>query len=228
MSNFLDDLLDERTANTWIQQGSEEWDKVRIGRFTSSEMWRLLTPPKTKEAKDAGKLSETALTYINVKVAETITGQQKTSSYAYPLVFGKEQEPIAIEEFCKKTGFSHEPVGFVAFNSHAGGSPDGIINGTDILEVKSPWAIETQLDYLMLTDQWDLKRLNPAYYWQCMSNLLFTMKEKCHFVSWDHRYPEDKRIVHLHIKPVAEDFDQIASAIEKAVKLKLELIKLLA
>lgn len=227
MSNFLDDLLDEKTANAWIEQGSEEWDRIRIGRFTSSEMWKLLTNPRTKEAKESGKLSETALTYINVKVAETLTGHQKMQSYAYPLVFGKEQEPIAIEAFCKKTGFTHEPIGFVPFGTHSGGSPDGVINGTDIIEVKSPWAIETQLDYLMLTDQWDLKRLKPEYYWQCMSNLLFSMKEKCHFVAWDDRYPEGKKIVHIIIKPISEDFEQITSVIEKAVKLKLELLELL-
>lgn len=226
--DFLDEIVDERLANKWIEQGTEEWSQVRVGRFTSSEMWRLITPPKTKEAKEAGKLSETALTYINVKVAETITGHQKASSYAYPLVFGKEQEPIAIEAFCKKTGFKHEPIGFIAFSAHAGGSPDGIINDTDILEVKAPWAIETQLDYLMLTDQWDLKRLNPAYYWQCMSNLLFTMKEQCHFVSFDDRYPDEKKIVHLIIKPSSEDFQKITEAIEKAVKMKLELLKLLS
>lgn len=222
---FLDDIIDDVGAFKHVEQGTVAWDQIRIGRFTSSEMWRLLTPPKTKEAKETGKLSETALIYINVKVAETLTGQQKTSSYAYPLVYGKEQEPIAIEAFCEKTGFKWEEIGFVAFGEWAGGSPDGIINDTDILEIKCPWAIETQLDYLMLTDQWDLKRLKPDYYWQCMSNLLFTMKEKCHFVSFDDRYPDDKKIVHLEIKPVSDDFQKITDAIEKAVKEKLEIIK---
>lgn len=208
-------------------QGSDGWNQARVGRFTASEIFKLLTPPRSKEAKEAGKLSETALTYINVKVAETITGQPKTTSYAYPLVFGKEQEPIAIDAFCKKTGYTYEPVGFIPFGQHSGGSPDGVINETDILEVKSPWAIETQLDYLMLTDQWDLKRIKPEYYWQCMANLLFTMKEQCHFVAFDHRYPEDKQIVHIIIKPISEDFDAITSAIEKAVKMKLEILSLL-
>lgn len=224
---FLDDIIDEVGAFKHVEQGTDLWDKIRVGRFTSSEMWKLLTPPKTKEAKEAGKLSETALTYINVKVAETLTGQQKASSYAYPLVFGKEQEPLAIEAFCEHTGYTHETIGFVAFGEHSGGSPDGLINETDILEVKCPWAIETQLDYLMLTDQWDLKRLKPEYYWQIMSNLLFTMKEKGHFVSFDDRYPDGKKIMHLEIKPVTEDFDLIVKAIEKAVAEKLKLIQLL-
>lgn len=228
MSSFLDDIIDDTGYMKHVDQNTDAWDKIRIGRFTSSEMWRLLTSPKTKEAKESGKLSETALTYINVKVAETLTGQQKASSYAYPLVFGKEQEPIAIEAFCEQTGFEWEEIGFVAFGEWAGGSPDGIINETDILEIKCPWAIETQLDYLMLTDQWDLKRLKPEYYWQVMSNLLFTMKEKGHFVSFDDRYPKEKKIVHIEVKPIPEDFQKITDAIEKAVKLKLELLQLLS
>ena len=225
--SFLDDMIDDSGYMKHVDQNTLAWEKIRVGRFTSSEMWRLLTPPKSKEAKEAGKLSETALSYINVKVAETLTGQQKTTSYAYPLVYGKEQEPIAIEAFCGKKDFKWEEIGFVAFGEYAGGSPDGLINETDILEVKCPWAIETQLDYLMLTDQWDLKRLKPEYYWQCMSNLLFTMKDKCHFVSFDDRYPDDKKIVHLEIKPVSEDFQKITEAIEKAVKAKLEILNLL-
>lgn len=223
--SFFEDLLNPDTAKQHVKQGTEEWDRMRIGRFTSSEMYRLITPPKNKGDKEAGNLSETALTYVNEKVAETLTGMAKQNSYAYPLVYGKETEAQAIEAFCNKTGFVWDEIGFVAFGEHAGGSPDGIINDTDILEVKCPFAIDTQVDYLQLTDQWDLMRLKPAYYWQCMSNLLFTHKSKAHFVSYDPRYPEKQQIVHIEIKPVAADFDKITSHIAKAVEEKLKLLK---
>ncbi|HEY3405407.1 MAG TPA: YqaJ viral recombinase family protein [Ohtaekwangia sp.] len=225
---FFEDLLHPERAKQHIAQGTEEWDRMRIGRFTSSEMWKLLTNPRSKADQEAGKLSETALTYIQVKVAETITQKQKENSYAYPLVYGKETEPLAIEYFCEKTGFIHESIGFVPFGEHAGGSPDGIINDIDILEVKCPFAIDTQVDYLMLTDQWDLKRIFPEYYWQVQSNLLFTGKEKGHFVAYDPRYPDDKKLVHLIVKPIAEDFDRITNAIAKAVEEKLKILNLLS
>jgi hypothetical protein len=224
---FFEDLTDPDKAQQHIAQGTEEWDRMRIGRFTSSEMYKLLTNPRSKADQEAGKLSETALTYIQTKVAETLTGQQKINSYAYPLVYGKETEPVAIEKFCERTGFIHDPIGFVPFGDHAGGSPDGIINEVDILEVKCPYAIDTQVDYLLLTDQWDLKRMFPEYYWQVQSNLLFTGKEHGHFVAFDPRYPEPKNIVHLIVKPIAEDFDRITNAIAKAVEEKLKLLKLL-
>lgn len=224
--SFFEDLMDPEAARQHIRQGSDEWDQMRVGRFTSSEMWRLLTPPKSNKSKEDGLLSETAMTYIQEKVAETITGKLKQSSYAYPLVYGKDLEPEAIEKFCE-LGYQWDEIGFVAFGDHAGGSPDGIINETDILEAKCPYAIDTQIGYLQLTDQWDLKRHNPKYYWQVMSNLLFTKKERGHFVSYDPRYPEKYRIVHIEVKPENEAFDKITEVIPKAVKEKLELIQLL-
>lgn len=222
---FFDDLLDPDKAKQHVKQGTEEWDKMRIGRFTSSEMYKLMTSPKTKEAKEAGHLSETALTYVTEKVGETLTGMANKNSYAFPLVYGKETEAQAIEVFCERTGFIWDEIGFVPFGDHAGGSPDGIINEVDILEVKCPFAIDTQVDYLQLTDQWDLMRLKPAYYWQCMSNLLFTGKSKCHFVSFDPRYPEKQQIVHIEVKPISSDFDKITDRIAKAVEEKLRLLK---
>lgn len=225
----MNPLLSEITA-VISEQGSDGWNQVRVGRFTASEMFKLMTEPKSKADKEAGKLSEGALTYVNIKVAEVLTGQPKAESYAYPLVYGKELEPQAIEYFLKKNpAFSYEPAQFVPFGDHSGGSPDGYINETDGLEIKCPFQSENQVDYLMLTDQYDLKRNHPNYYWQCMSNLLFTEKERWHFVTYDPRMAQEKhRMVHLVIKPNPEDFDKITSQLAKAVEEKLKLIKLLS
>lgn len=211
------------------EQGSDGWNQARVGRFTASEMYRLMTEPRTKEAKEAGKLSEGAMTYVSEKVAETLTGQPKSEAYAYPLVYGKDLEPQAIEYFVKKTGFMYEPATFVPFGDHAGGSPDGYINDFDGLEIKCPFNSANMVDYLMLTDQWDLKRDHPNHYWQCMSNLLFTEKEQWHFVAYDPRMTEEKhRMVHILVKPISEDFERITAKIAKAVEEKLRLIKTLS
>jgi hypothetical protein len=210
-------------------QGSDGWNLARVGRFTASEMYKLMTDPRSKSDKDAGKLSEGAMTYVNQKVAEVLTGQPKSESYAYPLVYGKELEPQAIEYFLKRTGFTYEPAMFVPFGDHSGGSPDGYINENELIEVKCPFQSENQVDYLMLTDQWDIKRNHPNHYWQCMSNLLFTEKEKLHFVAYDPRMENEKhRLVHIEIKPVSEDFERITTKLAKAIEEKLKLIQLLS
>lgn len=211
------------------EQGSDGWNQARAGRFTASEMWKLMTEPRTNVAKERGDLSEGAMTYVNEKVAETLTGQPKAESYSYPIVYGKELEPQAIEYFVKRTGFVYEPALFVPFGDYAGGSPDGYINDTDGLEVKCPFNSANMVDYLMLTDQWDLKRNHSNHYWQCMSNLLFTGKDKWHFVAYDPRMQEEKhRMVHIEVKPISEDFERITAKIAKAVEEMLKLIKMLS
>lgn len=225
--SFLDDLIDEKTAFQWVQQGTPEWDQIRVGRFTASEIWRLMVDPKTNAAKEAGQLSETTLTYISEKVAEVMTGQCKQQGYAFPLVWGTEKEPEAREKFAAK-GYTVEQVGFFTYTDHAGGSPDGFVNDDAILEIKCPYDSAKQLDYLMLTDQWDLKRMCRDYYWQCQANMLFTERNLCHFVTYDPRMLNEKhQLVHIEIKADKADQDMLIARIGKAVEEKLKLINLL-
>lgn len=229
------------------EQGSENWEMIRAGRFTSSEWYKLIEcgkRPMTKEelaarpkkgkgssttfVPDPSKLSDTGLKYVRQKVAEVLTGMPTPSGYAYPMVYGKEMEPQAIEYFIKKTGFTYTPSTFVCFGDHAGGSPDGFINDDAGLEVKCPANSDNQIAYLMLTDQWDLKAHHPDHYWQCMCNMKFSGKKLWHFVTYDPRMIEDKhKMLHITIKPVEEDYDTINKSLIGAVTEKLKLIKAL-
>lgn len=246
--NFFDDLLNPETAQRHVTQGSEQWDALRCGRFTASQIYRLMTPVKRdmteSELKARPKsgvgssskliysdegLSDAAITYINQKVAETLTGQIKAESYAFPLVWGKDTEPLAVEHFETVTGLKCEEIGFCQYTDHAGGSPDRDIPEDDsFLEVKSPWQSENQIGYLMLTDHYDLKRMHPDYYWQVQSNLVFTNRSKAHFVTFDPRFKDDKlKMQHLIIPVVPADQDLIRLKIALAVKEKLSIIQTL-
>lgn len=223
--NFLDNLLDETKANQFIQQNTAEWHEARLGRFTASEIWKLMTEPKQKYLQEAGKLSESAMTYVLEKVAETLTGQPKQQGYAFPLVWGMEHEAEAVHEFELKTGLATIETGFYPYTDHAGGSPDREVGEFDILEVKCPYDSAKQIDYLMLTTWADLKAEFKEYYWQCQANLLFTGRKACHFVTYDPRMKDSKhKLSHLVIPANAEDQDLISKKIEKAVESKLQII----
>jgi hypothetical protein len=243
---FFEDLTNKETALRHIAQGSDQWDQIRVGRFTSSELHRLMgaayremTAEELKARPKSGKgssvkrievydqLSDAAETYIKQKVAETLVGFPNDNTYAYPLVYGKEMEPNAVEYFQNKVGLECKEIGFVAFGDHAGGSPDRELENGEILEVKCPYTIEMQIDYLMLTDQWDLKRLKPDYWWQCQGNLLFTNAKKCHFVTYDPRYPEKLKMAHIEVRPDEDAQNAIIKKLEAAVKRKLETLKLI-
>lgn len=232
------------------EQGSAEWEMVRCGRFTASEMWKLMEcgkRPMTQQELDArpkkGKGSATKFvpdpstmgdkgwTYIYQKVAETLTGQPKRESYAFPLVWGKDTEPVAVEFFEKKFGVECEPAGFQSFTDHAGGSPDRFIGNDEGLEIKCPEDSTNQINYMMLTDRFDLKRDYPAHYWQCVSLLLFTGRKKWHFCTFDPRMIDDKhKMTHMEIlaSDVDEDMDAVVKAIESATKEKLKLLQTLS
>lgn len=247
--SFLDDIITEERANLHVTQGSEEWDKLRCGRFTSSEIYKLMEcgkrdmtkeelaarPKKgvgsaTTKVPDPSKMSKAGMTYIRKKVWETLSGQPLPEAYAFPLVRGKEMEPEAVEFFEKKHGVITEVVGFQCFTDHAGGSPDRFIGDDEGLELKCP-SSDVQIDYLQLTDLWDLKRNHPDYYWQCVSLMLFTNRKRWHFCTYDPRMLLDKhKMTHIVIdwKFVEEDIDSITKALEGAVTEKLKLIELLS
>lgn len=248
--SFLEDIINPAKVAEHIEQGSDEWDAIRVGRFTSSKLYNLMEcgkrPMTAEELKarpksgkgskttlvpDPSKMGDKGLTYINQKVAEVLTGRATPSAYAYPLVYGKETEPEAVIYFENKFGVTCDEVGFQVWTDHAGGSPDRLIGEKEGLEVKCPFDSEKQIQYLMLTDRHDLKRMFPEYYWQCVSLMLFTGRELWHFCTFDPRMIADKhKLTHIEIfaKDVEEDMDAVNTAIESAVKEKLKLIQLLS
>lgn len=246
--NFLDEMIDENLAPKYIEQGSEQWDAIRIGRFTASEIHRLMDGAKremtaeelkarpkkgvgssAKQTVDHSKLSDTAMTYVNEKAAEVLTARLRPSSYAFPLVYGKDTEPLAVEHFCSVSGLEHTPVGFFPYTDHAGGSPDGLLSDDSIIEIKCPFDSANQINYMMLTDHYDLRRNYKECYWQCQANLLFTGKKVCHFVTFDPRMVNDKhKMTWIQVPAVSSDHELIIQKIAMAVEEKLKLLKTLS
>jgi len=240
------DAFDQALAQQ-SEQGSPRWHDARVGRFTSSEYSRLLKSgerlmtdeelkgrPKTgpgskaKWTEDPTRLSADGETYIYEKVAEVLTGEPKSLVFSYATRHGEEMEPLAAEYFEQRTGLKTQIISFVPFGDHFGGSPDRLIGDDEILEIKCPYNPANQLQYLMLTDQYDLKRNFPEYYWQVMCNLLWTQKKAANFVTYDYRFTDDKhKMAHIKVYPDAKDFQIIADRGAMAVKLKLEILKTL-
>ena len=231
------------------EQGSPMWENIRAGRFTASEFWKLMESgtremnaaelaarPKTgkgsksKFIEDPSCLSKTTQTYIFQKVAETLTGQSPPEIFSHATAWGTDMEPIAAEYIGMKYGWEYEILSFVPYGDHAGGSPDRKIKGVnEIVEIKNPYNSAVQVNYLMLTDQWDLKREYPEHYWQCMANILFTHADRCHFFAYDYRMKEEKhKLAYLIIEPVAEDLERIGLKLGAAIREKESILKLLA
>lgn len=219
----LDDF--ERELIEVQAQRSQGWRDARCGKFTASEIYKLLSEPRSKAAREAGEWSDTAMTYIQTKVGEELTGQIHESSAAYPLVWGEEQEEGAKTFFTTKTGLTVKPAGFVPFTPHSGGSPDGYANG-GIVEFKCPYNSANHVEYLQWNSSFEIKLYKPEYWYQMQANMMFTKLAVCYFVSYDPRMIKDEyKMKMLEVRANTEDQQAIADKIEKAIKTKLEILE---
>lgn len=228
------------------EQGSQMWHDIRIGRFTSSQIHRLIKagtrfmteselaarPKKgpgssAKLIEDPTKFSPDGHFYIEEKVAEVLTGQCEEQAYAHATAWGDTWEPFAAEYYAKKFACEFEIIAFQPFGDHAGGSPDRKIKGVKRgLEIKCPFRSKNQVNYLQMTDQNDVKSLFPDYYYQCQSNLLFMDWEVIDFCTFDPRMiREEHKLTRIEIRPNSKDQDLICSRIEMAVKEKLDILR---
>jgi hypothetical protein len=222
------DEFDKALIEAQDQKG-EAWRDIRCGRFTASEIYKLLSDPRNKGDKEAGKWSDGADTYINSKAAEQITGFVNEVPRTAAITWGEDHEPFARELYEIVTGAKVEKAGFTVYGDHAGGSPDGFIADDTFLEIKCPHNSSNMIDYLKLTNALEIKDLHPDYWAQCQSNMIFTKRKRCIFVAFDPRFPIQKqKIKYLEMAPDSQIQDLIQARIEKATKTKIELVKLLS
>jgi len=161
------------------QQGSAEWIQERLGRFTASEIHKLIP-----SGKGGNKFSETGKTYILEKLVELETRFQASEIYGPALDWGTEHEPMAREWYTKLTGNVVQEAYFEPYGAHAGGSPDGLVGELGIIEIKCPFRTVNHFKYRMARTADDLP---PEYFWQIQMNLLCTGRSWCDFVSFDPR-----------------------------------------
>jgi predicted phage-related endonuclease len=211
MSNLLNEILAE------TEQGSELWEKIRLGKFTSSEIWKLLCKK--------GPLTQQALTYINEKAAEILTGESKSFDNE-ATVWGHTNEPLAREEFEKKLNLKVLPTGFIMRDEFYGGSPDGLIDEDGLIEIKCPFNTSNHIAHCIVKSQAELKDNHPKYYYQIQSNLNVTGRSYAFFVSYDPRL-QNAGFYSILVKKDEEAIDLINTSVEKGTVMLKEILSVL-
>jgi putative phage-type endonuclease len=123
-----------------VDQGTEEWKLLRLGKLTASRMADAMAKPETAARKN----------YIAQLVAERLTGQVAESFTNAAMAHGTEFEPIARAEYEIMTG---NDVNLIDFVNHptlewCGASPDGLLLDDGLIEIKCP-NTATHIDYLL-------------------------------------------------------------------------------
>ena len=206
---------------TRIEAHSPQWYKSRLGRFTASRLYDLLSTPKDKTIPRP---------YVIEKAAEILTGESQDSDYFDEnMAHGVEYEHLAIKWFAKKTGFEvkensefvqHEYLNF-------GATPDRVAydeNGNKfILEVKCPKSTN-HIKNCLLNDVEDFKRKHTKYYWQIIGGAICEGATHGAFISFDPRIDSDCGLYVLLFELPQSDIDKATSAIEQAENELNELI----
>lgn len=155
-----------------------EWMQKRAGSFTSSQIGKLFTAPKTKLAKENGELSETAKSYIMDKAAELLTGTIRNTFKTPEMQWGIDNEPHAAEllkeQYKDLEYFGGENPKFFSYSDFSGGSPDAVCENI-VFEIKCPNP-RTHIEYLLC--EGDLQAMNKDYWYQIQMNIACVAKYK--------------------------------------------------
>ena len=174
------------------QTDTKAWKDTRIGRFTASTFWMLMTQPKSKAAREAGEWSETAKSLITAKAIERLTGTWIKTDDTSPMRRGLLMEPAALH-ILSQVWRHIDLCTWQPYGETLGSSPDGLVdNGTGTMDLKcpgNPADVVRFADEVVSGDFESLRSWDASYAWQIMVQALTCGVEECHLVYFTDRLP---------------------------------------
>jgi len=174
-----------------MQQRSPEWYAIRVGKVTASRVHDIVATTKS------GGFTAGRKNYLAELVTERLTGLPAPSYQNGAMAWGIECEPEARAAYAFQADVDIEEVGFVEHPAiaNAGCSPDGLVGGDGLIEIKCP-NTATHLETLLHG------KIDVEYIHQMQFQLACTGRKWCDFVSYDKRLPEPMR---LYVRRVMHD-----------------------
>lgn len=216
-----------------VEQNTEEWLKLRLTRFTSSQIYRLMTNPKHGGQKKHYNLSTSAFSYCEEKLAEyfyedevsTFEGNKATN-------WGHEMEVKARLAFEIIKNNETEDGDFWTFGVN-GASPDWFYNNDTIVECKCFYSKVKYLQFVRaVKDNKTLKSFSKPYFYQTQHQMYVTGMEKSILFGFDPRlinHPNKKRRIRFYheieIQPDQELFDEFDKRINRADEVVHDMLK---
>lgn len=168
-------------------QGTLEWRLERAGKVTASRIGDVM-------------MAKTTAGYQNLMaqlICERLTGEPVETFKSDAMIYGTETEPQARAFYEMETGNDVIEVGFCrhATLEGAGASPDGLIGGLGLVEIKCPQPAK-HIKNLMGG------AIDKGYLLQMQWQMACTGREWCDFVSFNPSFPDHLK---LHIRKVEAD-----------------------
>ena len=156
-------------------QGSESWFQARLGIPTASEFATVLAKGRS------GGDSKGRRTYMLKLIGERITGEPAESYTNANMERGKIMEEEARNAYAFMSDSVLVPVGFIR-NGDKGCSPDSLVGGDGLLEIKTKLP-HLQIDVLLRDE------MPPEHMAQVQGQIWTAEREWCEFVSYWPKLP---------------------------------------
>lgn len=197
---------------SYVEAHSDEWILARLGHFTSSE-WNKLFQGGRSKSEYFGK---GALTYIDEKVAEIMTGQAKELIRGLPAIdWGVANEADAADLYALVTNQKIIHSGFYEYSLVFGGTPDRECkhNPKLIQEIKCPYVSSNFTAVCKINSGEEYRDYDKEKFAQCQGNMLVTCSEMCDMVYFDPRVKQPE--LSIKIIRIYRDNDFIKEGLER-------------
>jgi putative phage-type endonuclease len=171
-----------------IEQGSPEWQKLKLGVISASNISKVL----------AKKGTETRNGYLMELIGQIATREfDEINSKA--LDWGKTNESAARATYEFESGNTIEQVGFIYnLDKRVGCSPDGIVSKKNKgLEIKCPMTARVHTDFLAND------KIKPEYIYQVQFSMFVTGFDEWDFCSYHPKFGENT----LKIRTLTRDHE---------------------
>ena len=188
-----------------MEQGSEEWLKIRCGKVTASHFSDVMSKGQGRK------------TYMLKLAAERATGVVQPSFKNEAMQWGNDQEPFARACYESSEHSVVDQVGFVEVNDYVGVSPDGLVDDEGCIEIKCP-NTATHIGYI------ESGKLPAKYKAQVQGQLWATNRDWCDFVSYDPRNGDNGYFC-VRVERDSKYIGELVAALDKFVLELKEIVK---
>jgi predicted phage-related endonuclease len=187
-----------------IQQNSEDWYKLRCGKFTASMFGSLFSKTNTISYRDS----------INNVVHQIVTGEIEKTYINSNMERGHDWEDMAAISYEMSTLSSVLNGGFWEYNDYVGASPDRLVDDDGILEIKThKGSIMVDVLYQGKSPLLDM--------YQVQGQLLCTGRKWCDFMAYNPNY---KPLI-IRIERDEELIKKIVEKLQESILIVKEKIK---
>ena len=196
-----------------IQQNSEEWELLRLGKVTASNFGTIM-------ANYGGAFGDPAKRYALQLALEIINEQKADYSFTNQhMERGHEQEPIARMLYENEYFVDVTNGGFFDWGDY-GDSPDGLVDDDGVIEIKS---------VIASTHYATLKRnsFDPSYKWQIVGHLDCTGRDWVDFISYCSDFPEHRQLIvyRLNRADYIKEIDMLTNRRKEFIELVKNTVK---